>query len=260
MSPPKVSVCMITYNQERFVAQAIESALMQRTDFPVELLIGEDCSTDRTREIVLGYARAHPGRVRPLLRERNLGRPRNSAETLKACTGEYIALLEGDDWWTSPRKLQIQVDWLDAHPDRVECFHAVPGVSGQQDVVDSFPPLPFKEEYGFDDLVSGNCIATCSTVIRRSAFASYPSWIFDFAMGDWPIHLWSARLAPIGFIPKWMGAYRVHPGSHWKSHDVAWLVRQELGFLEDFARRLEPAERARIGPQLARRREFLRGA
>src|SRR5687768_16687744 len=112
----KVSVAMITYNHEAFVAQAIESVLMQKTDFDFELVIGEDCSTDKTREIVNGYKSKYGERIRVLLPAKNLGINRNLKQTLLACQGRYIALLEGDDYWTSSLKLQKQVNFLDTHP------------------------------------------------------------------------------------------------------------------------------------------------
>ena len=96
----KVSVCMITYNHERFIAQAIESVLMQETDFRVELVIGEDCSTDGTRAIVREFGERFPERIRLLLPEHNLGMMPNFVATLSACRGQYVALLEGDDYWT----------------------------------------------------------------------------------------------------------------------------------------------------------------
>ena len=92
-----VSVCMITYNHEAYIAQAIEGVLMQQTDFPIELVIGEDCSTDRTRAICLEYQQRHPGIIRLALRERNIGMMPNFVQTLQACEGKYIALCEGDD-------------------------------------------------------------------------------------------------------------------------------------------------------------------
>lgn len=115
--PPLVSVCMITYNHEPYIAQAIESVLMQQTDFPVELVIGEDCSTDNTRAIVCDYRERYPRRIHLLLPEYNLGMFPNFVATLQACDGRYIALLEGDDYWTDPFKLQKQVDFLEVHPE-----------------------------------------------------------------------------------------------------------------------------------------------
>src|ERR1017187_2565779 len=117
---PKVSVLMITYNHEKYIAQAIESVLMQKTDFPYELILGEDCSTDGTREIVREYSRKHPEIVRAPPRERTLGAKENVRQIVFASRGKYIALLEGDDYWTSQEKLQLQADLLDAHPETAQ--------------------------------------------------------------------------------------------------------------------------------------------
>lgn len=108
----KVSVLMITYNHEKFIAQAIDSILMQQVNFDYEIVIGEDCSTDGTRAIVIQYQKEYPDKIRLLLPEENLGMHKNFVQTFRACQGEYIALLEGDDYWTSPRKLQKQVDFF----------------------------------------------------------------------------------------------------------------------------------------------------
>ena len=124
-STMKVSVHMITYNHEKFIAQAIESALMQQVDFDYEIVIGEDCSTDRTREIVVAYQQRHPDKIRLLLHEQNVGVSLNDIRVYRACRGEYVAWLEGDDYWTSPHKLQKQADFLDSHPACSACFHPV---------------------------------------------------------------------------------------------------------------------------------------
>lgn len=107
-----VTVAMITYNHESFIAEAIEGVLMQRTDFNYQLLIGEDNSTDRTREIILDYMKCNQDIIHLLPQEKNLGMIPNFIETLKACNGKYIALCEGDDYWIDPDKLQKQVDFF----------------------------------------------------------------------------------------------------------------------------------------------------
>ena len=114
----KVSVLMITYNQESFIAQAIRSALMQITDFDYEIVIGDDYSTDRTRQIVADIACKHPARIKPVFQNVHVGANRNLVAALKACPGEYVAVLEGDDYWTTQNKIQLQVDFLD-RPVRV---------------------------------------------------------------------------------------------------------------------------------------------
>ncbi|MBM3299903.1 MAG: glycosyltransferase, partial [Deltaproteobacteria bacterium] len=113
---PLASVLMITYNHRPYIAQAIECALNQQTDFPFEIVIGEDCSTDGTREIVFEYQRKHPDVIRVLTSDRNLGPMHNFLRTFDACTGKYVAICEGDDYWHHPEKLKMQVDFLESHP------------------------------------------------------------------------------------------------------------------------------------------------
>ncbi len=114
---PVVSVKMFTYNHEPYIAKAIEGVLMQETNFPIELVIGEDCSTDRTREIVLEYQRKHPDIIRVLLWDKNVGPRKNALKLNELLRGKYVAFCEGDDYWTHPKKLQMQVDIMEANPD-----------------------------------------------------------------------------------------------------------------------------------------------
>lgn len=129
--PPVVSVLVITYQHAPFIAQCLDSILMQRTDFPVEILLGEDESTDGTREICQRYAAKHPDRIRLFLRSRKdviyiLGKPIGRANflgLLREAKGEYIAICEGDDFWTDPHKLQKQVDLLRTDPQCMGSYH-----------------------------------------------------------------------------------------------------------------------------------------
>ena len=162
----KVSVLVITYNHEKFIAQALDSVLMQETDFIYEIIVGEDCSSDQTRKIVLAYGEKYPDKVRLLLPEQNLGMMYNFITTYRACRGQYIAILEGDDYWTSDRKLQKQVDFLDSHQDCTACFHNVnvvyesdskkkPSVSSSQVEAIFYPQgcgLQALHSYMFDDV------------------------------------------------------------------------------------------------------------
>ncbi len=117
MADPLVSVKMITYNHAPFIAQAIEAVLQQKTNFPFELVIGEDCSTDGTRKIVFEYQEKYPDIIRVLTSEKNVGMKKNSYRTIKACRGKYIAFCEGDDYWHREDKLQKQVAYLESHPE-----------------------------------------------------------------------------------------------------------------------------------------------
>jgi glycosyltransferase involved in cell wall biosynthesis len=123
MDQVKVSVCMIAYNHQTYIAQALDSILAQKTNFPFEIVIGDDNSTDDTGKICQEYAIRYPGKIRYHLREKNLGMMPNFITTLYECQGTYIALCEGDDYWIDETKLQTQADFLDAHPDHSLCCH-----------------------------------------------------------------------------------------------------------------------------------------
>lgn len=125
MKNPKLSVVLITYNHEKYIRKALDSVLMQETDFPFEIVVGEDMSPDDTRNIVKEYRDKYPEQIRLVHREKNTGRPTlNVYETTMKCRGDYIAYLEGDDYWTDPEKLKKQVAFLEEHPEYIACTHA----------------------------------------------------------------------------------------------------------------------------------------
>ena len=214
---PKVSVAMITYNHEKFIRQAVESVMMQETAFPYELVIGEDCSADRTREICLELQQKYTDRIRLLLPERNLGAKANEAYVFRACDGDYIALLEGDDFWLDPRKLQDQVDFLQHNPDCSACFALARVVSDGDP--SSWYYIPAKttpsRRFTTEDLLDRNWIATCS-LLFRNVIAEIPFKPFDhLAMGDWPLNIMLSLRGPIGYLNREMAAYRQHAGGIW---------------------------------------------
>ena len=113
---PLVSVCMTAYNHEDYIAEAIESVLAQQTSFGMELVLGEDCSTDRTGPICREYAAKYPDRIRLVTSPGNVGMRANYRRTFDACRGKYVAYLDGDDWWTDPQKLELQVELMESDP------------------------------------------------------------------------------------------------------------------------------------------------
>jgi glycosyltransferase involved in cell wall biosynthesis len=238
-SLPKLSVLMITYNHERFIEQAVRSALMQKTAFAYEIVIGEDRSTDRTREILRRLDAEHPGRLRLFLREQNLGMVTNFRETYAACTGEYIALLEGDDYWTDPHKLDRQMAALTARPDWSACFHPARHVNESGDDLHSVHPLHAPSEVTLSDLFKQNLIQTCTVVLDRRRVPAIPEWFQDLRVGDWPLFILLAKTGPIGFLPDAMACYRLHPASAWSSrpyHErlyetlrMFWVLENRLG-------------------------------
>lgn len=246
---PKVSVLMIAYNHEKYIAQAIESVLMQKTDFPYELIVGEDCSTDGTREIVREYSRKYPGIVRALLGERNIGVRENSRQVFSASLGKYIALLEGDDYWTSPRKLQIQADLLDAHPETSLCGH--PCVwhyedGSQPDTLVPDLPAGF---YGVENLLRGDRLSTCSVMFRRAVEDFTPECYRHLAMGDLPLFVELALRGNICLVKETMGVYRIHAGGIWSGKAVLQRERECLAVFQAFYDRLD----AKYRPLLRKR-------
>lgn len=108
-----VSISMLTFNHEKYIKQALDSILMQKVNFRYEIVVGDDCSSDETQNILKSYAQKHPDKFVPLLRQRNIGATNNYFDVIKHCKGKYIAFLEGDDFWTDENKLQIQIDFLE---------------------------------------------------------------------------------------------------------------------------------------------------
>jgi RimJ/RimL family protein N-acetyltransferase/glycosyltransferase involved in cell wall biosynthesis len=115
--PPSVSIFCMVYNHEKFLCQCLDGFLMQKCNFDFEIVVGEDCSTDKSREILLDYAERHPGKFKLILHNKNVGAIENQRIVFQNCTGKYIAMCEGDDYWINPHKLQSQVDFLEKTPD-----------------------------------------------------------------------------------------------------------------------------------------------
>ncbi|QCR23490.1 glycosyltransferase [Pontibacter sp. SGAir0037] len=210
----KVSICMITYNHEKFIAQAVESIMMQETDFSYELVVGEDCSTDDTRNILLSYQEQYPHKIRLLLPESNLGMMQNFVKTLENCTGEYIALCEGDDYWTDPYKLQKQVDFLEANPDFAICFHRVEVIHEKHPERNYLSNPDQAEVTTIVNLAQNSYIHTVSCIYRNKKL-KFPNWYFASIVGDYPLHLLNARYGKIKFLNETMAKYRVHEGGVW---------------------------------------------
>ena len=249
----KVSVCMITYNHERFVRQAVESALMQEADFEYELVIGEDCSTDGTREIVVEYARQYPSRIRLLLPEHNQGMIPNAVATLAACRGQYVAPLEGDDYWTDPRKLQKQVDFLEAHPECSMCFHRHETRFEDGSSPPHVSSVPHKGRvFTLQDLLRWDFVGTLTVMFRRRPTEELPEWYYELAIGDWPLHILNAQYGDIGYIDSVMAVHRVHSGGVWSSSSPVQRAEAVLQMYQHLRSYLGARYRKTIKARMAR--------
>jgi glycosyltransferase involved in cell wall biosynthesis len=224
----KASALIIAYNHEPFIARAIESAQMQQIEAPYEIVISEDYSTDRTREIVLDYAAGDP-RIRPILSPRNLGGVENFVAAFHACTGQYVALLDGDDFWTSPLKVKKQVEFLDAHPQCSMCVHGVTEIdedSGRQPV--RWIPPGQKDVSTLEDLLLDNFVYTSAAMLRNGTFKDFPRWVYDFSLSDVPLWVQVAQHGDVGYLKEFLGVYRVHRGGVWSGKDLLFQVEQTM--------------------------------
>ncbi len=211
---PKVSVCIITYNHERFIQRAIESALSQRTTFPFDIIVGDDSSTDDTQPIIHRLREERPDIIRIIPAEPRVGMTLNLQRVLFACTGKYIALLEGDDYWTDENKLQRQVEFLESHPEYSLSFHNAIIQREREDGTVSRSKARgsgIRKTFGMRDILRKNFIPTHSAVLRGSIARAIPDWCTRYAFVDWPLFILAAMKGKIHYLPQCMGVYRIHP-------------------------------------------------
>ena len=242
----KVSVCISTYNQKAYIGQAIRSALEQVTRFEYEILVGDDASTDGTQAIIEEWAARYPGKVIPVLHEKNLGGfgKYNTLSLLKQARGAYIAQMDGDDYFIHSQKLQKLADFLDAHPAFSACFHNArilwEGIERPSELVnppDQKPVITTADLVGTDEVWF---IATSGIMWRAEAHQYFPKWFFESKSGDIPRYVLLAKWGPIGYLPEVMSVYRKHyRGMSFTDHrDTADFVGNRIGMLQGIDREL----------------------
>ena len=217
----KLTVAVITYNQAPFIRQTLDNVFAQQHAMEWEVLVGEDDSSDGTREIVRGIGDQHPGLMRVRLGSRKDivfigGKPtgrRNFIETIKSCSGEYIAYCEGDDYWISPDKLRRQAEMLDSNPSlSMVATDAWLEHDGERTLFSSLFIKKKAASYTLNDLLNGDFMPpTCSVMFRRSLL-EFPDWLWGTPVGDVPLFALSARHGPIGWIDEPLAVYRIQPG------------------------------------------------
>ncbi len=225
MPKPLVSIVTISYNQENYIKDALESFVTQKTKFPFEAIIADDCSTDQTPEIIQDYANRYPDIITPILRQKNIGVQANLFDAMQKATGKYIALCEGDDYWTEHDKLQLQVDFMEGHPDHNICFHTVRVFfEGNVEPEYLYPGDQEKKNMTTNELLVRNFIQTNSVMYRTRSYDELPQE--NMMPIDWYLHLLHAYDGKIGYIDRVMSAYRRHPGGIWwgsaNRPDVMW--------------------------------------
>jgi len=231
---PFVSVGMITYNHEDYIGRAIEHVAGQETSFPIELIIGEDCSTDRTREIVFEYQRKYPDLIRIITSESNVGMRRNGLRTYEAARGKYIAFCEGDDYWHHPRKLQTQVDFLESNPEYgLVCSNARSYTVETGTLIEkAIPVRPHlcKTDDPYLQLLTGVIIWPCTVCMRtdllREIHRECPECSDEsYLMGDTQRYLEVAHRTRIKFLPDVLATRNLLPESVTQSRDIQRKAR-----------------------------------
>ncbi len=213
---PKVSVLCITYNHAKYIAETLDGFCQQQADFDVEFIVADDCSTDETASIIKQYA-ARDRRIVPILHKKNLGVAGNFASAAARAKGDYVALCEGDDFWTDPTKLQRQADQLDQNRDLAMVFHPVEVFNDADGKFEYLYPAT-KPDLTIWELTFENFIQTNSVMYRWRFLGGLPDW-FDSSILplDWYLHLCHAETGTIGYLPRVMAKYRKHDGGIWSS-------------------------------------------
>ncbi|MCU7618706.1 glycosyltransferase [Chryseobacterium sp. PBS4-4] len=222
---PDISIAMITYNHEKFIAQSIESVLMQKTSYTYKMIIAEDKSTDETRKLLLDYQKRYPDRIKLILQNKNVGARENNVVLLSNLEGKYVAALECDDYWTDPFKLQKQIDFLEENQNFVLCGHLVDKLNFNVKIEISeilSQPLSFTQA----DLFK-NHIPTLSAVFRNK-FNKIPEELSISPSGDFIIWSFLGQFGDFYLMNEKMAVYREHQGGTWSGVSLVKKIKNSV--------------------------------
>lgn len=238
---PVVSVAITAFNAAEWLPRALDSVLEQRVDFPIEIVIGDDCSTDATVSIARSYRERYPDTIRVLERSKNLGMCRNYYETFEQCRGKFIAWLDSDDYWTDPEKLTIQVEVLESDSSIMVCGHIVEWIMPDGKMKrDKYPSIS-PGRYGLAEILRHNFIPSPSAMFRNGIYRNLPQWYFNLApTTDWPIWVLASLSGDIVLLDRVMADYRLTPGSSYMSKGELFWYKADARFYEHIESVLPP--------------------
>lgn len=220
---PLVSVIMIAYNHEALIDEAIRSVMLQKTDFPVELIIADDASTDGTAKKAEKWRQKYPERIKLIRRTENKGLQENFLDAYSHARGKYVAICESDDHWCSSKKLKREVDFLEKNPGYSVCFHRV--VNHYADTHTKSLSNPHQKKHlTLEDLAKGNVITNLSVMYRRIEREELPEWLREIKLIDYAMHSLHAERGDIGYINRLMAVYRRHSRGIWSGDEKKALI------------------------------------
>lgn len=232
-----LSILLITYNHERYIRRALDSILMQNYLGPIELVIGDDLSKDNTVSIIKEYEGKDSRLTFKYLKSSvNLGTTRNYQRGFEGCAGEYIAILEGDDYWVSPSKITKQIEFLENHR---ECSMVSHNYFIYEEEKNQFhlrlPEIVNFRYIGARDLIHDNIIGNFSTCMyRRSELMKLPSSLYDIKSYDWIINILLGTESLLGFLYEPMSVYRVHASGVWSQSSIIEKNKQILEIIPQY--------------------------
>lgn len=242
-----VSINCITYNHEDYIEDALDSFLMQETNFEFEILIGEDCSTDNTLEIVQGYVKKHADKIRLITSDENVGGRANSRRLQKNSKGKYIAICEGDDYWTDPKKLQKQVDYMEKNPKCSMCFHAAKIKEESRKLIKKTMIQPYRIDRisPIKHIINGGggFCPTASLLYPRRLMENPPKFYLTAHVGDYPLQMYLASEGYAYYISDSMAIYRTGTKGSWTNqlnrernnkNKIIEIYQQDIKLLKEF--------------------------
>ena len=217
---PFVSIRCATFNHEKYISDALDGFLKQETNFPFEVIVHDDASTDRTASIIKEYEQKFPKIIKPIYETENQYSKHNGSIRdiiTAACKGKYFAFCEGDDYWIDPNKLQMQVDWLESHPDYTMCCSDA--VIESPDGILDWHRYENDCDIPVEDMIlgGGNFIATATITYRKKLLANYPEACKKCHVGDYPLQLWAVLNGNVHYFAKKTATYRYMNNGSWTS-------------------------------------------
>ena len=234
-----VSINCITYNQEAYISEAIESFLMQKTNFKYEILIHDDASTDNTPSIIKEYEEKYPHIIKPIYQKENKyskGIKVAYEYNVKRAKGKYIAICEGDDYWIDPYKLQKQVDYMELNPRCTLCIHEVELIDAISKKSTGFiKPYNYSAKCCIEDMITrgGGFVGTNSLLFPRKIFGNPPEWYLNCPVGDYPMQLFLTYKGYAYYMNENMSAYRTNAKNSWTEQMCAAKVEKWVKLMDD---------------------------